>query len=153
MFSGYTKLTTLNLNNFNTSNVKNMHYMFGSCTALTTLDLSSFNTSKVTDMSKMFSGCTKLTTLTLGENFNKNEAASVYDIFVNCPNITALTLYQASSTIVKELPSATWTVTNNASADIGTVDISRGSSATWNTEVLDPWANDPLTLSRTIQEQ
>ena len=146
MFANCFALTTLNLNNFNTSNVKDMHYMFGSCTALITLDLSSFNTSNVTDMSKMFDSCYNITTLTLGENFNKNEAASVYDIFVNCHNITALTLYQTSFSFIKELPSGTWPVTNNASIYVGNVTIYRGSSATWNTEVSDPWTNVPWTI-------
>ena len=55
MFDGLIKLTTLGLSNFNTSKVTNMHGMFSRMNNLTTLDLSSFDTSQVTDMSSMFS--------------------------------------------------------------------------------------------------
>ena len=48
-------LTSLNLSNFDTSNVTNMNGMFTYMDSLTSLDLSNFNTSKVTNMSYMFS--------------------------------------------------------------------------------------------------
>ena len=41
----------------NTSEVKDMSYMFFGCFGLTSLDLSHFNTQNVTDMQSMFSGC------------------------------------------------------------------------------------------------
>ena len=47
------KATSLDLSNFDTSNVTNMDTMFYDSKA-TTLDLSSFDTSKVTDMGWMF---------------------------------------------------------------------------------------------------
>ena len=62
MFSGCSSLTSLNLSNFNTSNVTNMCAMFSLCLSLMNLNLTSFNTSKVTDVSYIFSGCKKLQT-------------------------------------------------------------------------------------------
>ncbi len=50
MFSNCSKLTTLDVSKFNTSNVTSMLEMFYSCRALTTLNLSNFNTSSVTNM-------------------------------------------------------------------------------------------------------
>ena len=41
MFYNCASLTSLDVSNFNTSNVTNMSYMFQSCSKLTTLDLSS----------------------------------------------------------------------------------------------------------------
>ena len=41
----------------NTSEVKDMSYMFYDCKALTSLDLKNFNTQNVTDMSRMFAYC------------------------------------------------------------------------------------------------
>ena len=40
-----------------------MHAMFKDCKSLTTLDLSNFQTSEVKNMSGMFSGCSALTTI------------------------------------------------------------------------------------------
>ena len=49
----YSKATTLDVSNFNTSNVTDMSAMFSGSQA-TTLDVSNFNTSKVTNMGYMF---------------------------------------------------------------------------------------------------
>ena len=62
MFQKCTFLASLDLSNFNTSNVKDMGSMFQSCSSLTSLNLSSFNTSNVTNMGYMFYGCKKLQT-------------------------------------------------------------------------------------------
>ncbi|MQS96637.1 BspA family leucine-rich repeat surface protein [Companilactobacillus halodurans] len=52
-FSG-TRLTQLAIENWNTSNVTDMSYLFYNCTKLTSLDLSAWDTSKVTTMQYMF---------------------------------------------------------------------------------------------------
>ena len=70
--------TTLDLSNFDTSNVTNMSSMFYRSQA-TTLDLSSFNTSKVTDMSWMFSD-SQATTLNLS-NFNTSNVTNMKKMF------------------------------------------------------------------------
>ena len=44
---------------------ENCYHMFYNCTFLTSLDVSNFNTSNVTNMSYMFQSCSKLTTLDL----------------------------------------------------------------------------------------
>ena len=62
--------TTLDLSNFDTSNVTNMSGMFSE-SAATTIDLSSFNTSNVTDMSWMFA-YSVATTLDLSSFNTKN---------------------------------------------------------------------------------
>ena len=55
MFSVNRNLENINFGNkFDTSNVTNMGSMFNTCSSLTSLDLSNFNTSQVTDMSYMF---------------------------------------------------------------------------------------------------
>jgi len=57
MFRGCSSLKELNLNDFNTSNVVNMHEMFFECSSLKKLNLNNFNTNKVIKMTCMFSGC------------------------------------------------------------------------------------------------
>ena len=54
MFNSCSKLSTLNLSNFDTSSVINMSYMFNMCSNLTSLDLSSFDFTKVSSYSNMF---------------------------------------------------------------------------------------------------
>lgn len=66
MFYGCNNLTKLDVSNFDTSNVEDMNSMFCFCniSALTVLDLSKWDTSKVTYyMNEMFCFCSKLTTL------------------------------------------------------------------------------------------
>ncbi len=62
-----------------------MQNMFASCSKLTSLDLSGWDTSQVTRMSSMFSNCTALETITYGEKFIHNPSASVSVMFTNCP--------------------------------------------------------------------
>ena len=78
MFYNCTSLTSLDVSNFNTSNVTNMSSMFSSCSKLTSLDLSSFNTSKVTDVGGMFSGCTSLTTINASGIVLPNTTAGMF---------------------------------------------------------------------------
>ena len=77
MFSS-SKVTTLDVSHFVTSNVTNMSSMFSSSEA-TTLDLSNFNTSKVTDMRSMFEN-SKATTLDL-HNFDTSNVTKMRSMF------------------------------------------------------------------------
>ena len=60
MFRKCSSLTSLDVSNWDTSNVTDMTYMFNSCQSLTSLDVSNFNTSKVTNMTEMFNNCSSL---------------------------------------------------------------------------------------------
>ena len=88
MFSGCTALTSLDLSNFNTSNVTSMFGMF-SRVALTSLDLSNFNTANVIDMASMFYGCTSLTSLDLS-NFNTSNVTAMGGMFSGCSGLTTI---------------------------------------------------------------
>ena len=50
MFYRCSSLTSLDVSNFNTSNVTYISSMFFRCSSLTSLDVSHFNTSKVTNV-------------------------------------------------------------------------------------------------------
>ena len=76
------KATSLNVSNFDTSNVTSMSYMFSSCTNLTSLDLSSFSTSNVTYMTRMFNNCS-VTNLDLS-NFDTSKVTDMSAMFLNC---------------------------------------------------------------------
>ena len=79
----------IDLSSFNTSNVKNMSYMFGQCGFLTNINLSGFNTSKVTNMSAMFKGCDVLTKLDLSK-FKTSKVAYMNEMFSNCTSLKSL---------------------------------------------------------------
>ena len=72
------KATTLDVSNFDTSNITDMSRMFDRSQA-TTLDLSNFDTSNVTDMSWMFWG-SKATTLDVS-NFNTSKVTNMNCMF------------------------------------------------------------------------
>ncbi len=91
MFEFCKSLTSLNLSNFNTSNVTNMGGMFGFCESLTSLNLSNFNTFNVTDMSLMFEGCSSLTSLNLS-NFNTSNVTTMSSMFNDCRSLNSLNL-------------------------------------------------------------
>ena len=65
MFTGLTKLESLDVSGFDTSKVTSMFHMFMKCESLKTLNLNSFNTSNVIDMNQMFAYCENLTELNL----------------------------------------------------------------------------------------
>ena len=91
LFAGCSALTSLDLRNFNTSNVIDMSNMFNGCTSLTSLDLSDFNTNNVTGMTGMFRGCSALTSLDLS-NFNTNNVGNMNGMFFGCSLLTSLDL-------------------------------------------------------------
>ena len=91
MFSDMTKLTTLDLSNFDTSKVTDMKYMFNEMYGLTSLNLSSFNTSNVMDMSCMFAHMFSLTSLNLS-NFNTSKVTNMGAMFYDMPRLTSLDL-------------------------------------------------------------
>ena len=91
MFNYCSGLTSLDVSNFDTSSVTNMDYMFGSCSGLTSLDVSNFNTSNVTNMGDMFSYCSKLTSLDVS-NFNTSNVTYMSSMFRFCSALTSLNL-------------------------------------------------------------
>ena len=96
-------LTQINFNdNFNTSNVTNMGYMFYVCSSLTNLDLSSFNTAKVTNMAGMFSNCSSLTSLDLG-SFNTANVPNMGSMFFKCSSLTSLDLSSFNTAKVTDM--------------------------------------------------
>ena len=60
MFCNCSSLQSIDLSSFNTTNVKDMKWMFFHCSSLQSINLSSFNTTNVNDMSWMFLGCSSL---------------------------------------------------------------------------------------------
>ena len=111
MFSRCTSLTSLDLSNFDTSNVTSMNYMFSRCQSLTSLDLSNFDTSNVTDMDSMFYTCESLTSLDLS-SFDTSNVTDMNSMFSTCTSLTSLDL---SSFDTSNVISSDWMVANCSS--------------------------------------
>jgi len=89
MFYGCRNLISLDLSNFDTSNVRSMYYMFDACSNLKTLDLSHWDTSNVTDMGYMFSGCSSLTSLDVSK-FDTSNVTDMNGMFSRCSSLETI---------------------------------------------------------------
>ena len=89
MFSECYHLKSLDLSNFDTSNVTTMRSMFNWCKSLMSLDLSSFNTSKVTNMHYMFYDCNSLASLDIS-SFDFSNVKDADAMLDNCSSLTDL---------------------------------------------------------------
>ena len=89
MFSGCSKLTQLDVSNWDTSNVTTMAGMFYGCPSLTQLDVSNWVTCSVTNMNSMFQGCSQLTQLDVS-NWDTSKVTSMVGMFYGCSKLTQL---------------------------------------------------------------
>ena len=81
-FSNMSNLVSITgLNYLDTRTTTNMSYMFQGCSRLTSLDLSNFITSQVNNMRYMFDGCSNLVTVYVGDGWST--AATVTSNSVN----------------------------------------------------------------------
>jgi surface protein len=104
MFEACSYLTTLVLNDFDTSNVTDMKKMFYSCSRLTSLDVSIIDTSNVTNMNSMFYDTSSLTSLDLGPNFNTSNVDNMSLMFYGDINLKKI--YVPSSWSIAKLTSS-----------------------------------------------
>ena len=88
MFHNCNELTSIDLSNFDVSNVVYMSGMFYYCFRITALDLSNFDTSNTVFMAWMFAGCEKLTTIK--GVINMKSCEDCYNMFKNCPNLSGV---------------------------------------------------------------
>lgn len=70
MFNFCSSLKVILINNWDTNNCENFSFMFSYCNSLSEIDLTNFNTKKSTKMSNMFGIMAMLKKVTLGSNFN-----------------------------------------------------------------------------------
>ncbi|MBR3645452.1 MAG: BspA family leucine-rich repeat surface protein, partial [Lachnospiraceae bacterium] len=102
MFDRCESLESLDLSNFDTSKTKDMACMFIECKSLTTLDISSFDTSKVENMHDMFSWCESLTTLDIS-SFDTSKVEDMHDMFSHCESLTTLDLSNFDTSKVQSM--------------------------------------------------
>ena len=76
MFYKCKGLESVDLSEWDTSNVIHMEYMFYYCSNLTSVDLSKWDTSKVITMAFMFQYCSNLKTIYASSLFDTNKYTS-----------------------------------------------------------------------------
>lgn len=91
MFSDCAYVTDFNFGNIDTGNVTDMCNMFEYCENLISLDLSMFGTSNVTNMHSMFSTCRSLEHVNLS-NFDTRKVTIMNHMFYNCYVLSMLNL-------------------------------------------------------------
>ena len=90
MFNGASRLTSLDVSNWDTSKVTNMSLMFNNCKNLTSVgDLSNWDTSKVTNMSMMFNGASRLTSLDVS-NWDTSKVTNMSLMFNGASSLHSL---------------------------------------------------------------
>ena len=106
MFNNCSTVKTLDLSNFNTSNVTSMINMFSQCSSLTTIDLSTCNLKcgSTLDLKLMFKDCTSLETVDFSGCALSNATNNEY-MFNNCnalKTIKAVSCNEATKTKLKK---------------------------------------------------
>ena len=91
MFMGCTSLTSLNLSNFDTYQVRFMNNLFQDCVSLEYLNISSFNTKNVIKMESMFQNCYKLQEIDL-YHFYTTSTRQIYNMFYGCISATSINI-------------------------------------------------------------
>lgn len=87
LFNSCSGLKSLDLSNWDTSNVTNMQSTFSNCSKLASLDVSGWDTSKVTTMAYMFYGCQKMTRLDLSSWHTPNLTNTSYMFYCGSSNV------------------------------------------------------------------
>lgn len=100
-FAGCEKLETLDLSNWNTSNVEIMSRMFKGCASLTTVNLDGWDTSKSMNFDNLFDGCASLESVDVS-HFDTSAARHMGYMFAGCESLTALDVSHFNTTGVYE---------------------------------------------------
>ena len=102
MFYGCTSLKNLDLKNFNTLNVKEMKFMFQQCSSLYSLNVSSFDTSNVISMRGLFYICSSLKSIELS-NFDTTKTTDMAGMFYRCSSLENLNLSHFDTLLVTDM--------------------------------------------------
>jgi surface protein len=112
IFKFCNSLKSLNVSNFNVSNVNSFNQVFAYCYALESLDLSNWNIQSSAITSELFNKCSALSSLTLG-NRDDYYDGNIENIFSspssNCKVIVPSSSYSNWSKVLEAVPSS-WTI-------------------------------------------
>ena len=127
LFSSLRGLETINLGDFDTSNVTNMAFMFYECSSLTSIDITNFDTSKVTTMANMFLNCNRLTSLDLS-SFDTSNVTNMSGMFTVCSSLTSLDVTHFDTSKVTTMSGMFQSCSSLTSLDVTHFDTSKVTS-------------------------
>ena len=107
MFSGCSRLQSLDVSGWDISNASDLSWMFDGCSSLTSLDVSGWDVSNASDLSSMFRDCSSLTSLDLS-GWDVSNASGLSGMFWNCSSLGTVTLGVGCGSLVDELPYGPW---------------------------------------------
>ncbi len=120
-----TNLTSLEFNNFNTSNVTYMAAWFKGLSGLKTLDLSCFETSKVEGFNYMFENCTNLESIIWDKNkFDTSSLTTMYYMFAGCSSLKSVDLSKFNTAKVTTMERLFYGCGALANVDVSSFDTS-----------------------------
>lgn len=103
MFDGCSNLIKLEANNWDTSKVTDMGYMFRYCEKLQSLDdIEKMNTANVKNMDGMFYGCKELSEINLS-NFDTSNVTNMWGMFGDCSNLEEIDLSSFSTSKLESM--------------------------------------------------
>lgn len=123
MFAETTTLTSVDISNFDYTNVTDMSIMFKNCSSLISMDLSNINFGIVADMSQMFRSCTSLTSLDLSNTIT-NSLINLDQLCLLCANLITVNLSGIDSSNVTAFSSMFEGCTSITSINLTNVDTS-----------------------------
>ena len=104
MFSNVNNLLSVDLSNFDFTQVVDMSNMFKNCINIKNITFGDKRIDKVTNMDSMFYGCQSLTTLDLSK-FDTNSVTNMEHLFYECNRLTSLDLSNFRTLNVKNMGS------------------------------------------------
>lgn len=90
------------IQDFDTSNVTNMGYMFGYVSEVTIMDLRHFDVSKVTNMSYMFYDCSKVETINI-DGWETSSLTNMQGMFASTSKLKSIDLTQINTSNVTSM--------------------------------------------------
>ncbi len=124
MFDGCSSLAELDVSGFDTSQVTNMEEMFDVCSRLAELDVSGFDTSNVTSMRGMFSSCSRLAELDVS-GFDTSKVIDMGDMFRGCKSLAVLDVSGLDTSKVTDMSWIFSSCASLASVDLSGLDTSK----------------------------
>ena len=122
MFGDCESLTSLDVNNWDVSSVGYVYGMFYNCSQLTQLNLNNWDTGNVVDVNGMFNGCSSLTKLDVSDWDTKN-VTNMNNMFTNCTKLIQLDLSNWKTGNVTNMSGMFYNCANLTSLNINNWDI------------------------------